>query len=117
MKVYKFIFVVGFLNLVIPFFGVPFIYKNYALLGLAVITIAYALIVRAVEKERENHSIQIKNAQAPTQTKTPTEQSVSNKKIEDVVEMVETKERVAVSDVVPKKRGRKPKAITQEIYE
>lgn len=107
MKVYKFIFIVGFLNLTIPFLGVPFVYKNYVLIALAIVTLAYALIVRAVEKERDI----IRNQQKQTV-------QTSKKTIEEVVDMVEEKEHLIVSDVVPKRSGRKSKVIVQEqIYE
>lgn len=107
MKVYKFIFIVGFLNLTIPFLGVPFLYKNYAVLSLAIVTIAYALIVRAVEKERENNMIQSKKNKIHIE-----------KTIEEVVDMVDVKPSIIVSDVIPKRRGRKAKVTAHEqIYE
>lgn len=104
MKVYKFIFFIGFLNLTIPFLGIPFVYKNYTLITLAVITIAYALILRAVEQERRLSKMQREE-----------QISQSKKTIEEVVEM---EEQVSMSDVKPKKRGRKAKIIIQEeVYE
>ncbi len=117
MKVYKFIFIVGFLNLIIPFFGIPFLYKNYAHVTLAVITLGYALIVRAIQKEKENYSSQTTTyADIPSYEKPSA--PVSIKTIEDVVEMVEQKERMIVSDVTPKRRGRKPKiTVQEEVYE
>lgn len=107
MKVYKFIFLVGFLNLTVPFLGIPFLYKNYALLVLAAITIAYGLILRAIEQEKK-----LSRAQ-----KEHTAQKVE-KTIEEVVEMQEVIEPVVMSDVVVKRRGRRPKVVVnEEIYE
>lgn len=106
MKVYKFIFIVGFLNLTIPFLGIPFFYKNYILLSIAVITIAYSLIIRAVEKENEAFGKTTKSVENPT----------SNKTIEEIVEMKEHHIPKNTSDVVINKRGRKPKIIIQEKF-
>lgn len=110
MKVYKFIFTVGLLNLLIPFLGIQYVYKQYAFITLAIITLGYALIIRAVEKEKENNIIQIK---------TEEEISVSSQKtIEDVVDMIEEQPRVSTSDGVIKRRGRKPKMlISEQVYE
>lgn len=112
MRVYKFIFIVGLLNLIVPFLGVPTMYKNYVGITLAIITLGYALIVRAVEKEKKSHTAQSSYANIPPY-KEPTA-PVLIKTIEDVVEMVEVEERVVVSDVTPKRRGRKPKILVQE---
>lgn len=101
MKVYKFIFLVGFLNLTIPFLGIPFVYKNYTQLSLAVLSLGYALIVRAVEKERENNMFDNK---FQSESSLKTTRVFQEKKIEDVVDMVEKKDSVIVSDVVVKKR-------------
>jgi hypothetical protein len=107
MKAYKFIFFVGFLNLTIPFLGIPFLYKNYVLLALAIVTIAYGLILRAVEQEKKF----AREQRIQSEVSSP-------KTIEDVVEMSEVAEPVVVADVVVKKRGRRPKAVaSQEIYE
>ena len=107
MKVYKFIFFVGFLNLTIPFLGVPFLYKNYALLVLAVVTIAYGLILRAIEQEKKLARTQREHANQKVE-----------KTIEEVVEMQEVVEHVGMSDVVVKRRGRRPKVVVnEEIYE
>jgi hypothetical protein len=114
MKVYKFIFAVGFLNLVVPFLGFPFVYKNYALITLAVITLGYALIVRAVEKERAAHRHHHVVAHADVTPPTPVAPA---KKIEDVVEMAEHKEAVPAEEIVIKRRGRKPKAASKEFHE
>ncbi len=113
MKVYTFIFTVGFLNLTIPFLGVPFLYKNYVLMALAIITIGYALILRAIEKEKQNFRAR-ESAHSSNQTETHTEK----KTIEEVVDMVEKPTPVIVSDVVVRRRGRKPKVmVSEEVYE
>jgi hypothetical protein len=104
MKAYKFIFFVGILNLTIPFLGIPFVYKNYALLALAVITIAYALILRAVEKEKQIIRETREYSSIPVHVE---------KTIEDVVEMVETPELSIAQDVHVKRRGRRPKVIAE----
>lgn len=110
MKVYRFIFMVGFLNLLIPFLGIQYVYKQYTFITLAIVTLGYALIVRAVEKEKENNLIE---------TKIEEDVSVSSQKtIEDVVDMIEEQPRVSMSDGVVKRRGRKPKTvIPQQVYE
>lgn len=110
MKVYKFIFTVGFLNLIIPFLGIQYTYKQYAFIALAIITLGYALILRAIEKEKENNFIQ---------TELKQEDSFSSQKtIEEVVDMVEEHTHIVVSDVVVKRRGRKPKVvISEQVYE
>jgi hypothetical protein len=105
MKVYKFIFFVGFLNLTIPFLGIPFVYKSYVLITLAAITIGYALIVRAVEKEK----------QIARQAREQAQVSVAKEKtIEDVVEMIETPEPIVNEEIIIKRRGRKPKIIVEQ---
>lgn len=109
MKVYTFIFIVGLINLIVPFLGIPFVYKNFTLITLAILTIAYSLIIRAIQKEKQNTAIY---RSAPVEQEAP--MMMQNKKIEDVVEMVEKQERVLVSDVVPKRRGRKAKVVVQE---
>lgn len=112
MKVYKFIFVVGFLNLIIPFMGIPFIYKNYAVLLLAIITLGYALIVRTVEKEKESFVFENNSQSVAVENK---KEIVQERKIEDVVEMAEEKKHVVVSDVVVKRQVRKPRTIKEKI--
>lgn len=113
MKVYTFIFTIGFLNLALTFLGIPTIYKNYATIALAVITLGYALIVRAVEKEKESRFATVPKYENPHE-----EIKQPSQRIEDVVEMTQHKEKivekVVVSDVSPKKRGRKPKVKTFE---
>jgi hypothetical protein len=105
MKVYKFIFLVGFLNLTVPFLGIPSVYKEYILISLAIITLAYGLILRAVEKEREFNKKQRQQSQ----------QHMSQEKtIEEVVDM---NEKIFTPDIVPKRRGRKPKVIEEKVYE
>lgn len=102
MKVYKFVFIVGILNLVVPFLGIPSVYKGYILISLAVITIAYSLILRTVEKEREFNR---KQRQQVHQEKT----------IEEVVEM---NNEFIPTDVPQRRRGRKSKIIIEEkVYE
>jgi len=112
MKVYKFIFIVGFLNLVVPFLGIPFFYKNFTLITLACVTLGYALIVRAVEKERAEYKASVSHKKEVFNTETIEVQ----KTIEEVVDMVEEKKPV-VSDGVVKRRGRKPKVIAEQKYE
>lgn len=113
MKVYKFVFAVGILNLIIPFLGIPTSFKQYAFVALGAISIFYALIVRAIIKEQENGLVAKPEAEVRNQ------KSVEVKTIEDVVEMNEVvREKVIVSDVKPKRRGRKPKVLVQEeMYE
>jgi hypothetical protein len=109
MKVYTFIFSIGLINLVVPFLGIPFVYKNFTLITLAIFTIGYSLIIRAIQKEKQNM-----NAQRAVSVEEEKPVIVQSKKIEDVVEMVEEKETTIVSDVVPKRRGRKAKVVVQE---
>ncbi len=115
MKVYKFVFVAGILNLLIPFLGIPTSFKHFAFISLGVASIVYALIVRAIIKEQESGLM-------TTQTKIvekPIPSMEEIKTIEEVVEMSEpVREKVVVSDVKPKRRGRKPKVLLQEeMYE
>ncbi len=113
MKVYKFVFVVGILNLLIPFLGIPTSFKQIAFISLGVVSLVYALIVRAIIKEQEIGL----TAKTETVTRTVTVEEV--KTIEEVVEMSEPiREKIVVSDVKPKRRGRKPKVLLQEeMYE
>jgi hypothetical protein len=118
MKVYKFIFVVGFLNLTIPFLSVPFVYKNYFLISLSIVTLGYALIVRAIEKEKQSTFIQKNEAVIHTYEQKEFSNSQVSKTIEDVVDMVEQKQAVAMSDVVVKRKGRKQKIVVHDqMYE
>ena len=113
MKVYKFVFAVGLLNMTIPFLGFPLAYKQYALVTVGVFAVMYALYVRAIIKEEEAGLMQRRES-APAQEEMPV------RTIEQVVEMHEVPPRKVVSDVTPKRRGRKPKvAITaqEESYE
>lgn len=103
MKVYTFIFTVGFLNLIVPFMGIPFVYKNYTLLTLAAVTLGYALIIRTIEKEKENSILEKKS------------ETLQERKIEDVVEMIEEKESVIVSDVIVRQRAGRPRIIKEKI--
>jgi membrane protein implicated in regulation of membrane protease activity len=102
MKVYKFIFFVGLSNLVIPFLGISFIYKQYIMVAIATITVVYALIVRAVAKEKEHFRKQ-ETSQNNSQTHTYTEPRT----IEDVVEMQEEHVTQPISEV--KNITRKPR--------
>ncbi len=116
MKAYKFIFIVGFLNLFIPFLSIPFVYKNYVLIFVSIITLAYALILRAVEKEIENNLLQKK--QKSIYHNDEINNHVQNKTIEQVVDMIEENKPFIVSDVVVKTPGRKSKITSQsKIYE
>ena len=111
MKVYKFVFVVGILNLLIPFLGIPTSFKQIAFISLGIASIGYALIVRAIIKEQENGLVSVSKPQKVSFEEVKT--------IEEVVEMNEPiKEKIVVSDVKPKRRGRKPKILVQEeVYE
>lgn len=104
MKVYRFIFFVGFLNFTIPFLGIPFVYKNYVLLTLAIVTIVYALILRAIEKEKNT-----------VKTNSLSSVEMEQKTIEQVVDMID--EPPVVMDIKPKKRGRKKLVVTEQVYE
>lgn len=105
MKAYKFIFFVGFFNLTIPFLGIPFVYKSYVLMALAIVTIGYALILRAVEKEKQI----AKQAREYTHASPP-----ASKTIEDVVEMIEVPEPIFVQEETVKRRGRRPKVLAEK---
>ncbi len=107
MKVYTFVFVVGLLNLVIPFLGFPIIFRQYMFVTLGIASILYALYVRAIIKEQEAGLFQPAQKAAPRQTETV-------RTIEQVVEMREVPEKITMSDVKPKRRGRKPKVTAQE---
>ena len=98
MKIYRFIFLIGFLNIINLFLGIPSVYKNYISLGLAVLTLGYALILRAVEHEKDL-------AYQPQEIV-----NTDQKTIEQVVEM-ETEERIIMSDIKVKPRRKKAVAI------
>ena len=111
MNVYRYAFLVGFLNLSIPFLGVPFVFKQYAFVTLGVTTMLYALYIRAIAKEQEaGLSYSREESYRPANDE-------SARTIEQVVEMHEApapavrKRRVtsAKTDVKPVRRGRKPK--------
>jgi hypothetical protein len=111
MKVYTFVFAVGLLNLIIPFLGFPLVFKQYAFVTLGVVAILYALYVRAIIKEQEAGLSQ------PAQRSAPAQQAAPVRTIEEVVEMREVPEKIVMSDVKPRRRGRKPKvsaAVAQE---
>lgn len=108
MKVYTFVFVVGLLNLTIPFLGFPIVVRQYLFVTLGITSILYALYVRAIIKEQEAGLSQ------PAQRRAPVEKSVSGqaesvRTIEQVVEMKEVHEKVTMSDVKPKRKARKPR--------
>jgi hypothetical protein len=84
MKVYKFIFFIGLLNLGVSFMGIPFVYKQYIIVSFASLTIAYALILRAIAKEKEY--LKREHAIKHSEAETIIEQS---KTIEEVIEMKE----------------------------
>ena len=108
MKVYTFVFLVGLLNLTVPFLGFPIVFKQYVLVGLGVVTILYALYVRAIIKEQEAGLYE------PAPKKAAVRKEAPIKTIEQVVEMHEVPERVVMSDVKPKRRGRKPKVLAED---
>ncbi len=97
MKVYKFVFVVGILNLIIPFLGIPTNFKNYTLVALGVVALAYALITRTIIKEQEAGLIEKEEKIISREE--------SSRTIEDVVEMSEQEKEIRRnSDVRVKKR-------------
>jgi hypothetical protein len=118
MKVYKFVFAVGLLNMTIPFLGFPLVYKHYALVTIGVFAVLYALYVRAIIKEEEAGLIQKRESVVVNE-------DLSIRTIEQVVEMHEVTEvprKKIVSDVTPKRRGRKPKVVVnasvqEDMYE
>lgn len=112
MKVYTFVFTVGLLNLAIPFLGFPIIVRQYMFVTIGVMSILYALYVRAIIKEREAGLSQPAQRSAPVEKVAPRHESVRT--IEQVVEMREVHEKVTMSDVKPKRRGRAPKVTIQE---
>ncbi len=113
MKVYSFVFAVGLLNLTIPFLGFPIIVRQYLFVTIGIVSILYALYVRAIIKEREAGLSQPVQRSAPVEKVAP-RQADSVRTIEQVVEMREAPERVIVSDVKPKRRGRTPKVTVRE---
>ena len=98
MKVYKFVFSVGILNLLLPFIGIPNSYKQIIYVTSGVVSIVYALVVRTLIKEKENGLLvevePIKYADTPLAYQ-------STRKIEEVVEMQE--------DPYSSKRSTKPR--------
>ncbi len=98
MKTYRFIFLIGTLNVITPFLGVPSLYKNYITITVAIITLGYALILRAIEHEKQLAYQQ----QEVFET--------NQKTIEQVVEM-ETEEKIIVSDIKIKPKRKKAVAI------
>ena len=111
MNVYKFVFAVGLLNVVIPFLGFPIVARQYAFVTIGIVALLYALYVRAIVKEQEAGLYQ------PVKKEVPATEPVAARTIEQVVEM-HVPEKVVVSDVKPKRRGRRPKvAVHEEAYE
>ncbi len=108
MKVYSFVFVVGLLNLAIPFLGFPILVRRYMFVTIGITSILYALYVRAIIKEQEAGLSQPVQKRAPVEKSAP-RQAESVRTIEQVVEMREAPEKITMSDVKPKRRGRKPK--------
>ncbi len=124
MNSYTFVFFIGLLNLTIPFLGVPTSYKNVAFISLGVVTLFYALIIRAIIKEREAGLVaQTKSTKEEYSQYKVENPVVDEQTITDVVEMSEQDltprtSRVVVSDMRPKKRGPKPKIkVIEEVYE
>lgn len=72
--------------------GITFAFKQYIIIALAGVTIVYALILRAIAKEKENFKKQEFARQAPI-----SQTSSEPKTIEDVVEMQEVKQETPVS--------------------
>ena len=102
MKVYKFVFSVGILNLLLPFIGIPNSYKQVIYITSGVVAIVYALVVRTLIKEKENGLVfevePIKYADTPLAYQ-PT------RIIDEVVEM---EERSSVSKQPIKPRTKRP---------
>ncbi len=111
MKVYTFVFIVGILNLTIPFLGFPIIFRQYAFVMLGIVAVLYALYVRAIIKEQEA------GLSRPVQRKAVVQKDKAApvKTIEQVVEMHVAPEKIVMSDVTPKRRGRKPKISTRAL--
>lgn len=108
MKAYTFIFLLGSAHLIIPFLGISFIYKQYIITALAIVTIMYAILLRAIAKEKEN----IKLHTAGSQTKSNSVEK-KQKTIDEVIEMKEEEPEKRVSEVLPKKRIQKPKVLAK----
>ena len=102
MKVYKFVFSVGILNMLLPFIGIPNSYKQIIYVTSGVVAIVYALVVRTLIKEKENGLVvevePIKYADTPLAYQ-PT------RKIEEVVQMQEDS---YLSKRSPKPRTKRP---------
>lgn len=113
MKVYTFILLIGILNVFMPFLGFPTVVKMYVYSSMGIIGIIYGLIIRTIQKEKENGLIQpepIKKEEI-----IPEQNSYTYvKKIEEVVDMNEAlPEKKKKSEPQPKKRGRKPKVLVE----
>lgn len=107
MKMYRFIFLVGFINLLIPFLGIPFMYKQYIIVSCAIFTLVYALIARTVQKEKESFAQEHKADKIDISKSV----QVQSQKIEDVIEMQDTKPHFVVSDIKPMRKSRKSKVL------
>lgn len=100
MNVYKFVFVIGLINVTLPFIAIPGVYKQYVYVVTGSIAILYSLILRTIQKEKESGLI--KTSEAPNSNvsnQSPTQPAQSNiqadtqatRKIEEVVEMEQTR--------------------------
>ena len=90
MKMYKFVFTIGLLNILVPFIGVPSMYKQYVYVATGVLAVLYALVVRTVQKEKETGLIQEVPIVSKSEHQTPQAKSQVTRKIEEVVEMEES---------------------------
>ena len=88
MKAYTFIFLLGSANLVVPFLGISFIYKQYIIVALAVVTIMFAILLRTIAKEKENMKIHSTGSQSR-----PVSTQEKQKTIDEVIEMKEDSKR------------------------
>ena len=108
MNVYTYIFLIGLINLIVPFLGISFVYKQYIIVSVAVFTLVYALLVRARIKEKE-HFIEEREHVNKISIQKTSEDS-KEKTIEEIIEMQEETQK-RISDVLPKKTGRKLKVL------
>ena len=88
MKVYKFVFSLGLINLLVPFIGIPNAYKQYLYIITGIIALVYSLILRTIIKEKESGLMKEKKSQVEYQSESPQ----PTRKIEEVVEMEERRE-------------------------
>ena len=95
MKVYKFVFIVGSINLLLPFVGIPTVYKQYAYITLGAIAIAYALIVRTIIKEKESGlTKEVIHKESVVHTSETSQSAHVTRKIEEVVDMEEKAKKI-----------------------